>query len=248
MEEQKVKIIYQDENLLVIDKLPGLVVFSEKPTQEKTIIDLLLNQFPYLTTVGQSPRYGIIHRLDKETSGILLVAKNEECLSFLQKQFKDREVVKKYITLIVGNFQRKQGTIETLIGRSSKNRLRQSVYFPHQPKSEGKRNAITEYKVLSKFFSVEKDGKERYYTLIEVLIKTGRKHQIRTHFRYLGYPIAGDKLYAFKNQPCPEGLERQFLHSGHLKIKLLNGQEQEFNSALPKDLTSVLKKLNEEIS
>jgi len=248
MEEQKLKIIYQDENLLVIDKLPGLVVFSEKPTEEKTIIDLLLNQFPYLKTTGQSPRYGIVHRLDKETSGILLVAKNEKCLFFLQKQFKDREVVKKYIALVVGNFQRKQGVIETLIGRSSKNRTMQGVYFPHQPKSEGKRVAITEYKVLSKLFSIEKGGKERYYTLTEVLIKTGRKHQIRVHFRHLGYPIAGDKLYAFKNQACPEGLKRQFLHSGFLKIKLLNGEDQEFNSPLPEDLDNVLKKLNEEIS
>jgi len=234
MKETKIPILYEDENLLVIDKPAGIIVFPEKATSEKTLIDYLLEKFPNLRSVGNFPRYGIVHRLDKDTSGILLVAKNNKTLDFLQKQFKERKIIKKYLALVIGNIKENRGKIETLIGRSPKNRKKQRVYFPLEPSLKGKRKAITEYKVLKRF----KD-----YTLVEVIPKTGRKHQIRCHFTYLGHPIAGDKLYGFKKQPRPKGLKRQFLHASFLKIKLPDGKELRLKSNLPENLKKILKNL-----
>jgi 23S rRNA pseudouridine1911/1915/1917 synthase len=232
----ELKILYEDENALVINKPAGIVVFPEGPTTEKTLIDYLLERFPNLKNVGKLPRYGIIHRLDKDTSGILLIAKNDKALEFFQKQFKERKVVKKYLALVVGNIKENQGRIETLIGRSPKNRKKQRVYLPFEPlvKEKKLREAITEYKVLERFND---------YTLIEAIPKTGRKHQLRVHFSNLGHPIAGDRIYGFKNQPSPKNLNRLFLHSHYLKIKLPKGGEIEIESALPKDLKRVLENL-----
>jgi 23S rRNA pseudouridine1911/1915/1917 synthase len=209
----QLKIIYENDDLLVIDKPAG---------------------------VNADDFERRIHRLDKDTSGVLLVARNDTALDFFQKQFKEGEVEKKYLALIIGNLKNKEGEIKTLLGRSPNDRRKQKVYLPHEPAAEGKREAITKYKVLQKF---------KNYDLIEVEPKTGRKHQIRAHFAYLGHPIAGDKLYGFKNQPQPEGLNRQFLHANYLKIKLLKSKgkptvyTQEFRSNLPKDLKKVLEKL-----
>ncbi|PIR72825.1 MAG: hypothetical protein COV26_01860 [Candidatus Nealsonbacteria bacterium CG10_big_fil_rev_8_21_14_0_10_36_23] len=204
MQISKLKILYEDDNLLVIDKPAGV-------------------------NADDIPRR--VHRLDKDTSGILLVAKDNKTLDFLQKQFKGKKVKKKYLALVVGNLKNKEGEVETLLGRSPGDRKKQKVYLPGEPRSQEKRKAVTEYKVLQRFEN---------YTLIEVVPKTGRKHQIRTHLAYLSHPIAGDKLYGFKNQPTPKGLKRQFLHASYLKIKLPNGEEKEFNSELPEDLNKVL--------
>lgn len=212
----EIKIIYEDDNVLAIDKPAGIVNSDLYPDLKK------------------------VHRLDKETSGVLLIAKNEKALIFLQKQFKQRSVEKKYIALVIGNIKNNQGTIETLIGRAPKDRKKQKVYFPLEPDAKGKREAITEYKAMERFRSA---SGEINYTLVEVFPKTGRKHQIRCHFSYLGHPIAGDKMYGFKNQPCPEGLKRQFLHANYLKIKLPNGKTKEFKSVLPDDLKLCLQKL-----
>jgi len=141
---------------------------------------------------------------------------------------------KQYLALVVGNLKNKQGKIETLLGRSPQDRRKQKVYLPHDPQAQGKREAVTSYKVLQKFEN---------YDLIEVEPQTGRKHQIRVHFVYLGHPVAGDKLYGFKNQPAPQGLKRQFLHSTYLKIKLPNNQTKEFKSNLPTDLNLCRQKL-----
>ncbi len=172
-----------------------------------------------------------VHRLDKDTSGIFLVAKNEKALDFLQKQFKERKVEKKYLALVVGHLKTDRGIIETLIGRSSKDKRKQKVYLPQEPGAQGKREAITYYKVLQKFAD---------YDLIELEPRSGRKHQIRTHLAYLGHPVAGDKLYGFKNQPSPKGLKRQFLHASYLKISLPGGKAKEFKSQLPADLKEIL--------
>jgi len=230
----ELKVIYEDDDLLVIDKPAGITVFLENKITEKTLIEHLLEKYPDLKNVGKSPRYGIVHRLDKNTSGILLIAKNSEVLNFLQKQFKERKIIKKYLSLVVGDIKANRGKIETLINRSPKNRKKQKVYLPLEPDSKGKRKAITEYRILKRF---------KNYTLVEVISKTGRKHQIRCHFAYLGHPIAGDKLYGFKNQPCPRNLKRQFLHANYLKLRLPDGQEKEFKLNLPKDLEKVLKKI-----
>jgi 23S rRNA pseudouridine1911/1915/1917 synthase len=234
---EKLKVLYEDDDLLIIDKPAGITVFPEKLTTEKTLIDHLLENFPNLKNIGKPPRYGIIHRLDKDTSGILLIAKNDKALEFFQKQFKERKVIKKYLALVVGNIKENQGRIETLIGRSPKNRKKQRVYLPFEPLAKEKklREAITEYKVLERF----KDC-----TLVEAIPKTGRKHQLRVHFSSLGHPIVGDEIYGFKNQPSPKDLSRLFLHSHYLKIKLPKGGHLEIKSTLPKDLKKVLEKLN----
>lgn len=233
----KLKILYEDDNLLVIDKPAGIIVFPENLIKERALIDYLLEKFPGLKNVGKPPRYGICHRLDKDTSGILLVAKNNKALEFFQKQFKERKIEKKYLALVAGNIKTNQGEIETLIGRAKKNRKKQKVYLPLSPgvKEKKLRKAITEYKVIKRF---------KNYSLLEVMPKTGRKHQIRCHLAYLSHPIVGDKLYGFKNQPKPKGLNRQFLHAIFLKIKLPGGTKIELKSDLPKNLKKILKKLN----
>lgn len=229
------KILYEDTDILAIDKPAGVVVFPEGDISgEKTLIDYLLEKFQNLKTVGETPRHGIVHRLDKDTSGVLLVAKSAEALIFLQKQFINREVEKKYVALATGVVKEDSGTIHTLIGRAKGDPRKQAAHSLEYSGKTGLREAITEYKVLEKFEN---------YTLLEVQIKTGRKHQIRCHLAYLRNPIAGDKLYSFKDSPTPKGLERQFLHAGYLKIQLPNGQQKEFTSDLPEDLKNILKGL-----
>jgi len=234
-----IKKIYEDKDVLAIDKPAGIVVFPEGQTTENTLIDTLIEKYPGLKSVGEAPRYGIVHRLDKDTSGILLVAKSNEGLIFLQKQFKNREVEKKYICLVEGSMEADSGKIETLIARAKGDPRKQKVYSAiNAPKSA--REAVTEYKVLKRYND---------YTLLEVQIKTGRRHQIRCHFSYLKHPIAGDKLYSFKNSKrpgdtgYPEGLTRQFLHAAYLKIQLPDGQKKELVSELPEDLKKVINNL-----
>jgi len=134
----ELKIIYKDENVLVIDKPTEIVVFSEGKNEQKTLIDYLIEQHPELKKVGRLPRYGIVHRLDKDTSGILLVAKNNKTLEFLQNQFKERKVTKKYLALAVGEIKQDQGKIETLIGRAPGDRRKQKVYFSGEQAPEEK--------------------------------------------------------------------------------------------------------------
>jgi len=248
------KVIYEDDDVLVIDKPAGITVFPEgkissfakvtEDKKEKTLIDYLLENFPNLKNIGKSPRFGIVHRLDKETSGILLIAKNNKAIEFLQKQFKKRKVIKKYLVLVIGNIKENQGEIETLIGRSPKDRKKQKVYLPFEPLAKGKklREAKTEYKVLTRLRQGS-GSQERYYTLVEAIPKTGRKHQIRVHFSSLGHPIVGDKMYGFKNQPKPEKLKRLFLHSHSLEIQLPTGKKIKLKSELPEDLKEILENL-----
>ncbi|MBI2054376.1 MAG: RluA family pseudouridine synthase [Candidatus Staskawiczbacteria bacterium] len=230
-----IKIIYEDNDVLVVDKPAGVVVFPEGDiTREKTLIDYLVEKYPELGGLGDPPRFGIVHRLDKDTSGILLVAKSRDSLIFFQKQFKNREVEKKYIALVIGEIKDDKGLIETLIGRAPGDKRKQKVYLAGEPGSENKREAITEYKVLQGYGD---------YTLLEVKIKTGRRHQIRCHLSYIHHPIAGDKMYGFKDSPVCKGLTRQFLHAAYLKIKLPGGETKEFRSELPEELNNVLKNL-----
>jgi len=250
-----IKIIYEDNDVLVADKPAGLVVFPEGQTKENTLIDELIKKYPELKAAGDQPRHGVAHRLDKDTSGILLVAKSNESLIFLQKQFKnpvrnldrrraisngvnrgtlEKNVEKRYIVLVEGNIKN-DGKLHTFLARSSKDFRKQTVYqkdAPNAPKSA--REAITEYKVLEQY---------KGYTLLEIKIKTGRRHQIRCHLAFLQHPIAGDKLYKFRNSKQPGGLTRQFLHASYLKIKLPSGETKEFKSDLPEELKQVIENL-----
>lgn len=252
----EIKIIYEDKDVMVVEKPAGVVVFCEASAESLVkedgriyLIDELIKMQPELKLVGESPRYGIVHRLDKDTSGILLVAKNADALFFLQKELfthtamaiesnndspLEKNVEKRYITLVSGNVKEDQAEIRTLIGRAKNDPRKQRVFRTGETKALGKREAITEYKVLERFEN---------YTLLEIEIKTGRKHQIRCHLNFIHHPIAGDALYGFKGAIIPKGLVRQFLHAGYLKIKLPNGEIKEFKSDLPSDLQKVLDNL-----
>ncbi|MFI5205603.1 MAG: RluA family pseudouridine synthase [Candidatus Paceibacterales bacterium] len=233
------QIIYEDNDVLVVDKPAGIVVFPEGQTTQKTLIDYLIEQYPELKSVGEAPRYGVVHRLDKDTSGILLAAKSTKALIFLQKQFKNREVGKKYIALGTGVIENEKGVIHTLIGRSKSDPRKQTAHSLEYKGKTGLREAISEYKVLERF---------KEYTLLEVQIKTGRKHQIRTHLAYIHHPIAGDTVYGFKDSPTPEGLTRQFLHACYVKITLPNGQIKEFHSDVPEELQKILNNLEKYVN
>src|SRR5581483_6226671 len=220
-------VIYEDADVLVVDKPAGAVVFPEGSTTENTLIDHLIAEHPELKSAGLAPRYGVVHRLDKDTSGILLVAKNTESLIFLQKQFKNRRVEKKYTALVAGAIKEDSGVITAPIGRSPKDPRKQKVYGPEQVSPPSARDAITEYQVLQRFAE---------YTLLEVTIKTGRKHQIRAHLAFIHHPVSGDKLYGFKDSPTPDGLPRQFLHASYIKIQLPSGTIKALHSDLPEEI------------
>ncbi len=227
---EDIKVIYEDDDILVVDKPAGIAATPEGEEKGKTLAHLLLGTRPGLKNVT---RFGIVHRLDKETSGILLVAKSEEALIFLQKQFKNKTVKKEYTALVMGQVSENSKKIETLIGRSKGDYRKQKVYLPHEPDAKDKRTAITNYEVIERF---------KEYTLLRVTPETGRKHQIRCHMAYLMHPIANDSLYGFKGQDGL-GLSRHFLHASCIKIKMLNGEEKEFCSKLSEDLEKVLNKL-----
>ena len=251
------KILYEDATLLIVDKPPGMPVLREGPGITGSVAEVLSNQFPELLKLGEEYRYGICHRLDKDTSGILLVAKTKESFRYFQEQFKKRKVEKTYLCLVVGTLKEKEGVIEGTLGRSPHDRRKQKVFVGSAPESA--REATTTYKTLEEFPEFtplevinsnrqtivhERMSKQAKpltgFTLLEVSPKTGRKHQIRAHCVFIHHPIAGDKLYGFKNQPTPKNLERQFLHASSLKIILENGKEMKFNSGLPEDLQQVL--------
>ena len=219
------KIIYEDENVIVIDKPAGLTVHASDETHKReTLVSFLVEHHPPLKNIGENAfRPGIVHRLDKETSGLMVVAKNNETFFDLKKQFQERKIEKKYIALVSGAVEKNEGIIDTpLIKTGTTTRV----------VAHGKL-AITEYKVIGRYSG---------YTLVEVTPKTGRQHQIRVHFTSINHPLACDKLYGRKSKKCPAGLTRHFLHAYHLKFTLKNAL-MEFESELPKDLANALKML-----
>lgn len=241
-----IKIIYEDKDVLVVDKPAGVATCDEiallprhresgaHNNDRKTVIDYLVEQYPYLKEAGLAPRYGIVHRLDKDTSGVLLVAKTQEALIFLQKKFINRDIEKRYTALVCGEVKNESGDIVTLIGRAKNDPRKQKVFLPGQIGSEGKREAITHYKVVERYSG---------YTLVDVKIDTGRRHQIRCHFAHIHHPIAGDKLYKYRDNKSPANLQRQFLHASYIKVELPSKEVKEFRSELPSDLKEIINNL-----
>lgn len=176
-------IIYEDESLIIINKPKGIVVHPSFGHKKDTIVNAILHHCKEVLNIAGSKRPGVVHRLDKDTSGLLLFAKNDQALNELQKQFKNREVIKKYLALLLGKPDKNEDIIITNIGRHPKDRKKFAVT------KEG-RQAITEYKILKSFSGV---------SLAEITIKTGRTHQIRVHMSYINTPIIGDKDYNKKN-------------------------------------------------
>lgn len=223
----KLKIVYKDKDVLVLNKPAGLTAHAINPEQDDTLVNGLIAHYPEIKNVGEdSLRPGIVHRLDKDTSGLMVVAKNNTAFDFLKKQFQERHIIKKYLALVIGQVKDKKGIITKAISLSKKDHRKRSALLDAQAKK-----AWTEYRILKKF----KD-----YTLLEVRIKTGRTHQIRVHLASIGHPVAGDQQYKFKRQPELAGLKRQFLHAAYLKFQLPDGKMMEFKSELPKDLEEVI--------
>ena len=217
-------VVYEDADILVVDKPAGMVVHPAPGHQAGTLVNALLAHVPDLAGIGGEIRPGIVHRLDKDTSGLLVVAKNDSALRNLQAQFKGREVHKTYVALVEGEPKATKGVIEAPIGRDPTHRKRMAVV------ARGGREARTEYTVRERFPG---------YTLVEAEPVTGRTHQIRIHLAYIGHPVVGDPVYGFRKQPL--GLRRQFLHAARLAFLLPGtGQPVAFVSELPAELKGVL--------
>ena len=215
-------IIYEDADLLVVDKPAGLTVHPAPGHPGHTLVNAILAHFPHLADISDSLRPGIVHRLDKDTSGVMLVAKTKVAQANLISQFKARAVAKAYLVLVKGHLTPERGIIEAAIGRDPRNRKRMAVV------TEG-REARTEYRVIKYIGN---------YTLLEVMLETGRTHQIRVHLSAIGYPVAGDPMYGVRSPH----LSRQFLHACRLGFKLPSTDEYvEFTSELPPDLAQALK-------
>ena len=215
-------IIYEDDDLLVIDKPAGLAIHPAPGHPSHTLVNAVLSYLPTLPDTDDSLRPGIVHRLDKDTSGVMLVAKNRQAQANLIDQFKTHSVVKAYLVLVKGHLTPESGIIEAPIGRDPRNRKRMAVV------AEGK-EARTQYYVI-KFVG--------NCTLVEVRPETGRTHQIRVHLSAIGYPVVGDSVYGVKSAY----LSRQFLHACRLGFKLPStGEYVEFTSELPPDLAQALK-------
>lgn len=224
-------IVYEDDDCLVIDKPAGMVVHPAAGHPTGTLVNAILGHAPDLEGVGNEQRPGIVHRLDRDTSGLIIVAKNDRAHRHLQKQFKDRLAHKVYLALVYGKPPTPTGQIEAPIGRDLKNRQRMAV----TPADHG-REAVTVYRTLESF---------RLFTLLEAEPKTGRTHQIRVHLTFLACPLVGDTLYATPrsvNVSLP-GLHRQFLHSTRLTLTLPSGVLRTFESPLPADLEEALRYL-----
>ncbi len=215
-------IIYEDDDLLVVDKPAGLAVHPAPGHPSHTLVNAILSHLPSLAEISNSLRPGIVHRLDKDASGLMLVAKNNAAQLNLINQFKARSVVKAYLVLVKGRLTPEDGIIEAPIGRDPRNRKRMAVV------TEG-RAARTQYHVVKYIGN---------YTLLEVRTETGRTHQIRVHLLAIGYPVVGDATYGVKSP----FLSRQFLHACRLGFHLpATGEYVEFTSELPPDLAQALK-------
>ncbi len=221
-------IVFENDDLLVINKPAGMVVHPAAGHVQGTLVNAVLGHAPDLEGVGDAQRPGIVHRLDKDTSGLIVVAKTDAAHRELQRQFKDREVEKNYLALLDGQPPTDTGRIEAAIGRDVRERKRMAVV----PERQG-RPAVTEYKVVEKFAA---------HTLVEARLLTGRTHQLRLHFAYLKCPIVGDRVYGRRTPSLP--LDRQFLHAARLTLKLPgSGQARTFTAPLPDDLAKVLQLL-----
>lgn len=240
-------IIYEDSDIVAVNKPAGLLVHGAMGTSQKTLTDWMIENVPEVKNIGDEPeiRPGIVHRLDRETSGVLLAVKNQKTFEYLKNLFQKRKIKKKYIALVAGDIplpSGKRNVIDLPIGRSAKDfRKRASG-----AKLAGKiREALTEYEVLERFPGPA--CRQAGYTLVAAYPKTGRTHQIRVHFKAIGHPIVCDKLYGFKKADmearCPFGLKRHFLHAAAIDFVLPSGARIKLEADLPDDLKSALEML-----
>lgn len=224
-------IVYEDEHIAVIDKPAGMVVHPGDQNETGTLVSAMLHHWPQITRMNvEEKRLGIVHRLDKDTSGLIVVAKTDPARLNLTAQFQDRTVDKTYLALLERAPQTTTGRIEAPIDRDPRQRKRMAVVRDGRP-------AITEFTVIDKDFRDEQ-------ALVSVKILTGRTHQIRVHMAFIGCPIVGDTVYGFRKQRIK--LKRQFLHAAELAFNHpVTGERLHFNSPLPIGLQNILDKLRQ---
>jgi 23S rRNA pseudouridine1911/1915/1917 synthase len=228
-------IVYEDQALLVVNKPAGMVVHPAPGHPGGTLVNAVLAYCPELAT-SEDDRPGIVHRLDRDTSGLILVAKSEKARRALQRQFKERQVHKAYLALLNGHLQPAWGRIEAPVGRDPHHRQRMTVLA-------GGREAVTEYHVLEQF-AHQVGPAAGEYTLVEAEPVTGRTHQIRVHFASIGHPVVGDGVYGKRKTSLP--ISRQFLHARRLGFKHPStGQRLELEASLPEELAAALELLRQ---
>ncbi len=224
--EISLTIVYQDPSMIVLDKPPGLVVHPAPGHEDGTLVNALLAVFPDLSDPTGEHRPGIVHRLDKDTSGLIVIGRTTAAMAALQHQFKERTAEKKYLLLVQGEVAEEEAAIEVPIGRDQRDRKKMSA-------RSGGRESRTQFVVL-----------ERYgdFSLVEADLQSGRTHQLRVHFQFIGHPVAGDRTYG--NVRGPTGLRRQFVHAVSMRIRSPHDDvERQFYAPLPWDLRSPLERL-----
>ncbi len=220
-------IVYEDIDIIVVDKPRGLVVHPAVGNWDHTLVNGLLYHCTDLSGINGVLRPGIVHRIDKDTSGLLIIAKNDKAHNELSRQFKDHTINREYIALVEGRVKDTEGTIDAPLGRNPKDRLKYWVL------PEGKR-AVTHYRVIKNYSK---------YTLLACKLETGRTHQIRVHMAYTGHPLVGDPVYGFKKQSLK--IEGQLLHARLLGfIHPTSKEYMEFTSDIPSEFKDILDKLN----
>ena len=224
-EDIPLEIIFENQDLIVVNKPAGMVVHPAAGHQSGTLVHAALAHTGEIEGVGGIQRPGVVHRLDKDTSGIILLAKNDAAHQWLQEEFRSRRVEKTYLALVDGAPPTVRGRVEAAIGRDPVDRKRMAVVPPNKGRS-----AISEYSTITQY---------QQHTLLEVHPVTGRTHQIRLHMAFLGCPVTGDRLYG-RRRPSLD-IDRQFLHAARLKIRLPEESDYiEFEAPLPEDLSKVL--------
>ncbi|MBI2200350.1 MAG: RluA family pseudouridine synthase [Armatimonadetes bacterium] len=219
-------IVFEDDHLMVINKPPGMAVHPGAGRMQGTLASAILSRIPQLAGVGEPDRPGIVHRLDKDTSGLLVVAKTLPAYSALQTQVKARTVNRRYLALVHGQVQQAEGAIAARIGRHPRHRTKMAV-------TPGGREAVTRYRVVERF---------QLFTLVEADLVTGRMHQIRVHFAHIGHPIVGDRQYGGRRETL--GLSRQALHAWKLQFTHPHtGRAVATDAPLPDDFAQVLRQL-----
>ena len=221
-------IIYEDDDVVVLNKARGMVVHPAPGNYTGTLVNALLYHCKNLSGINSAIRPGIVHRLDKDTSGIMIVAKNDAAHIALSQQIQSKTAVRTYLAVVRGNIKTDSGTIETQIARDKNDRKKMAVV------KEGGREAITDYEVLERF------GK---YTLVCCKLRTGRTHQIRVHMEYLGYPLVGDPKYS--PMKTPFAIKGQALHSHTLEFTHpRTGERMKFEAPLPEDMHKIITRLH----
>ncbi len=221
-----IDIVYQDDDLAVINKPQGLTVHAGNGTDGNTLVNALLYHLDNLSGINGVVRPGIVHRIDKNTSGLLIVAKNDKAHLFLANQLADKTLNREYVALLEGNVKTEEGVISTFINRDRKDRTKMAV-------STSGKNATTRYKVLTRY-----EG----YSLVKFVLETGRTHQIRVHAKHIGHPVVGDPEYGYKTNKFK--LSGQLLHARKIEfVHPSTNKKMTFSVDMPKYFSNVLKKL-----